>query len=275
MHFMVRAARRKYIGRQFGRLLVVDYIPGNKDQGLRPRVECKCNCGQVVSIRLDGLRDAGNAKCTCTHGKHIGKRFGRLVITAYEKGIWTSNTLIEHARATCICDCGKIITVSMPALASGKQVSCGCWNQERRTTHEMSKTPEYRSWLHMKQRCLNPETDAYIRYGGAGVTICERWLNSFENFLEDMGLMPDVGYTIGRKNHKGNYGPDNCEWQTRYTQARQKSSNIFITFDNRTQCLTDWATEKGLNPQTLKNRLDRGDGIGNALNLPLHRGVRI
>lgn len=77
-----------------------------------------------------------------------------------------------------------------------------------------SRTPEYSSWASMIRRCTNEKAFAYHRYGGRGITVCKRWLNSFENFLSDMGLRPSIKHSLDRINNDGNYEPSNCRWAT-------------------------------------------------------------
>lgn len=97
--------------------------------------------------------------------------------------------------------------------------------------------PEYSVWANMKGRCLNSNNKDFRYYGGRGITICERWINSFENFLFDMGHRPSIIYTLERKNNNGNYEPSNCTWDTRKAQSInrrpytiKKKSNVTSKF---------------------------------------------
>lgn len=116
---------------------------------------------------------------------------------------------------------------------------------------------EYVSWTAMKSRCLNEDSEAYPKYGGRGITICDQWITSFDCFLADMGPRPD-GYTLERKDNNGNYEPANCIWATRATQNRNKGNTRHIEFRGETKLLADWCREFGLNPQTASRRLECG-----------------
>lgn len=91
-----------------------------------------------------------------------------------------------------------------------------------RKTHGMSGTPTYNSWMGMRQRCHNPNAWNYPHYGGRGIRVCTRWLESFENFLADMGEKPSRQHSIGRINNDGDYTPDNCQWETIGQQVHNK-----------------------------------------------------
>jgi len=145
----------------------------------------------------------------------IGKRFGRLVVTAYA----------GHGKRTCVCDCGAHVDVLGKSLRHGRSKSCGCLMRElariRATKHGMSRSREYHSWQSMKQRCFNPRHPGFEYYGGEGKTVCERWKNSFVEFFADMGPCPE-GHSIHRVKGDGNYEPSNCIWADAKTQAQNR-----------------------------------------------------
>ena len=111
----------------------------------------------------------------------------------------------------------------------------------------------YRVWSSMIQRCGNPNDSGYATYGAKGVKVCDRW-SVFENFLADMGEIPD-GCQIDRIDNDGDYCLSNCRWVTKKQQARNRSTTHLVTHDGRTQCLTDWAKELNITATALLFRL--------------------
>lgn len=130
--------------------------------------------------------------------------------------------------------------------------------------HGLSRSSEYETWNRMKARCYNPKDPSYKYYGGRGITVCERWRNSFLAFLEDMGKRSG-NLTLERKDNNGNYELDNCKWATWTEQQRNRTDNHFLEFNGRKMCITDWAKELRIKPQGLFNRLRRGWSVERAL----------
>ncbi len=139
----------------------------------------------------------------------VGMVFGRLtVIESYVNQ--DKHLLWNHL---CGCTCGEKTNVPSGNLIKGNTKSCGCLKETHGHSKGHGTSSTYSSWASMKQRCLNLNDHNYSRYGGRGIRVCERWLESFENFLEDMGEKPEGKYiALDRINPDGNYEKDNCQW---------------------------------------------------------------
>lgn len=120
----------------------------------------------------------------------------------------------------CLCDCSKSTTVRGYHLKSGHTKSCGCLLKNCHITHGKARTPEYRIWESMIQRCNNPKDTAYHNYGKRGIQVCKEWL-SFINFFKDMGERPE-GLTIERCDNSLGYFKENCKWETRFKQSQNQ-----------------------------------------------------
>jgi hypothetical protein len=147
------------------------------------------------------------------------------------------------------------------------------WVREALTTHGMSKTPTYRAWHEMNRRCADPARDNYPRYGGAGVTVAEVWRapHGFEAFFAAMGERPSKDHSVDRIRRTEPYGPGNARWATDAEQRRNRSDNVWLTFQGRTMVLADWAAARGMKTGTLWMRLKLGWSTERALTEPVGR----
>ena len=197
-----------------------------------------------------------------------GQRFGRL--TVLQRHPVNSNA--GKARWMCRCDCGKTTVQVGGSLTSGHILSCGCQRddrgRERLSTHGLSRTSSaYSPWKAMRKRCTNPNDYSYARYGGAGITVCQRW-NDFTTFLADMGPRPSPRHSIERLDNNGHYEPTNCVWATSLQQGRNTRRNRKYTHLGRTQPLSQWCQELGLKYRRTLMRLRRGWTFSRAVSMP-------
>lgn len=126
-------------------------------------------------------------------------------------------------------------------------------------------SPEYRIWRGIKTRCLNPSDHSYPGYGGRGITICDRWRDSFEDFLADVGRRPSPKHSIDRINNDGSYEPGNVRWATPTEQQLNKMNNAVLTLNGVTRCQSEWSALTGVSQVTISARLRRGWIVEQAL----------
>lgn len=122
------------------------------------------------------------------------------------------------------------------------------------------------AWQSMRARCFNGKAKDYPRYGGRGITVCERWLK-FENFLADMGECP-IGLTLDRKNNNGNYEPENCQWATRVEQQNNRRNNRYLVSNGVSKSAREWEKELGLSKGAIQHRLKAGWSMESATTTP-------
>ena len=179
-----------------------------------------------------------------------GMHFGRLTVIRVDgrdnrgKPLWL-----------CKCDCGNETHVNRQHLIRGQTSSCGCYRREysakQHTTHGMSKSKNprnrlYRIWAGVKDRCLNPRSKYWERYGGRGITICKEWTDdymSFHNWAIHNGYKDNL--TLDRIENNGNYCPDNCRWATYEEQENNRSNNVLFDVNGEKITLARLARREG------------------------------
>lgn len=183
-----------------------------------------------------------------------GRSFGML--TVIRRG--EDETRNGHVRATwlCQCACGKHKTLKPSVLRGGNTRSCGC--MYFKAFGESNTAAEYRCWVEMLRRCGDPRRKDYPRYGGRGITVCERWLHSYANFISDVGRKPSPSHSIDRKNNNLGYCPENCKWSTKTEQNDNRSNTIILNFGGEKLTVREISERTGVNPITLRWRLTHG-----------------
>jgi hypothetical protein len=185
-------------------------------------------------------------------GKFIdltGQKFGRLTVLGLDR--------VESKKTywKCMCECNNEISVRSDQLRRSWTKSCGCLQRDvtKKTAkyinykHGESKTRLYGIWTNMKSRCYREHDDWYSEYGGRGITICNEWINDyvvFRNWALSHGYMNNL--TIDRKDVNGNYEPNNCRWATLKEQANNTRYNHLMSYNGKTQTMSQWADELGI-----------------------------
>lgn len=189
-----------------------------------------------------------------------GQKFGKLLVIKQTENQGNKICWL------CLCDCGNYHTVTTSNLRCGRIKTCGCGHLEvllkRNITHNQRHTKIYEVWKTMKQRCNNPNSQSYKNYGGRGIKVCDDWNNSFESFFNwsmQNGYSPEL--SIDRIDNNGNYCPENCRWTTRYIQSRNRRTNHYITFNNETKIIVDWAKYFNIAPGRISSRISKGQDI--------------
>jgi len=186
-----------------------------------------------------------------------GHRYGRLLVLSRDTAVGPASGG-RRTQWLCQCDCGNQTSALGHELASGDTTSCGCRQREVVSTlkrsHGLAATPTYWSWQAAKARCYDKKSIHYAAYGGRGISMCDRWRDSFPNFLADMGQRP-AGMTLDRINPNGDYEPANCRWATVAQQGSEhRRANVF--WNGRETTIKAIAAAHGI-PRTSLNKLIR------------------
>ncbi len=216
---------------QFGELSITTRFE-LKDDWRHGYFRYVCSCGRRGRVQLAALR-RGKRDCGAyiphrvephverPHPVCPGMRFERWLV------LFRLGHLGAPAWFLCKCDCGEERAVRGNSLMQGVSRSCGCLTREssarrireRNLRHGMTGKPEFRAYCGARQRCLNPKSPRYSRYGGRGI---EFRYASFQEFLADVGFRPSPQHSLDRKDNDGHYEVGNCRWATRSQQARNQ-----------------------------------------------------
>lgn len=261
--------RRNLVGAVFGRLTVLQFHETRKNKAFWI---CRCECGTETSVATLCLVNGNTKSCGCykrqsSRDRHFrvksGQVFGRITVIEYHgKKKWR-----------CRCSCGQTLNINGSSLLQGNTKSCGCYKIDlvaaMNRSHGLTETSEYSAWCHLKARCLNKNNPAYPDYGGRGIMVCERYRESFANFLVDIGPKPamelsldrtnnDLGYSCGVcQECQANGWPFNIRWATASQQILNSSRAHFVTFNDETLPISEWAVRLGVNVGTLSQRLKK------------------
>lgn len=206
----------------------------------------------------------------------VGDVFGRLVVVRLYRERRVAG---EGWRYLCDlrCECGEI-RVSERGNLKSKSFNYECLRCSgnssgiKRHGHSIPNGGSleykcYTRWQAMKRRCYSENDRRYHDYGGRGISVCDRWLESYENFLDDMGMPPDSTYQIDRIDNNGNYEPSNCQWVSRVTNGRNKRNNRIITANGESKTLVEWSEVTGIKRETISMRIKRGWSTEKSLGL--------
>lgn len=178
-------------------------------------------------------------------------------------GRWTVVELVGRGRsARLLCACGTSAVRALSQLERGLTKSCGCgrkiWivtNGEHSGLGFKKSSPEWSAWSGMRRRCSAESDPGYKNYGGRGIRVCDRWLESFDNFLADMGRKPTPKHSIERIDNDGNYEPSNCRWATRIEQNQNTRRNVHVTINGETAIISEFARRFGIDPEKARTRM--------------------
>lgn len=198
-----------------------------------------------------------------------GNTFGDFKVVSYH-----SQNKYNDAIWLCQCiKCGKQKPLIGSSIKNGRRINCNCVHFNYKHG-DCNKTKEYRAYRHMLNRCYNQNVVDYPRYGGRGIIVCERWRNSYKNFLSDMGRSPSSKHSLDRIKVNGHYTPKNCRWATAIEQANNKRTTYLVNYGGRIVPLGLLAKEVNMPIELMRGRLNLGWSIDRTISTPNMRAVK-
>lgn len=243
-----------HIGKKFNSLLVVS-VSDRKDSNGKRYLNCKCDCGKECCVRANNVTSGETKCCGCVRGPRMdmrkdetGKQYGKLTVISIsdkrdkKKNIWFN----------CKCDCGKDCVIRGASLRGGTK-SCGCLAALVNIKGYDVYSSEYNIFSHIKGRCYNTKNHSYPDYGGRGIRVCDRWLEGFQYFLEDMGPRPSKLHSVERIDNGGNYEPTNCKWATQAEQMMNRRVTVRLEINGQKYVLKEAANILGITYEDVRN----------------------
>ena len=253
------------VGQKFGKWIVKEFaFTKNKNNFWL----CKCECGNEKNIKQSNLINGNSKSCGCSKYSDLtGKKFGRLIVIKL-------HNREKNAKWLCRCECGNEKIVSQGNLITNHIQSCGCLFKEvhkiGNPKHNLYYTRIYKIWKGMKDRCYLITNQAYERYGGRGITICDEWKNNVENFYNwSMENGYEENLTIDRIDNNKGYSPDNCRWATRLEQQNNTRKNIYYEYNGEKLTLSQLSRKYKIAIPTLYKRLKKFDNVKKAIETPI------
>lgn len=228
--FYILSKNNKYIGQKLNDITIIKYAGRNKDK--KPIYQYQCICGRISETTIDALKRQEN-KCGILCGKtyynqFIGQTIGNRKILNFDK---INKSLYYFVQ----CKCNKISSIKISHLFNGLTQECRSCAARKYSINILKEGKStWETWRAMKKRCYNPKSTGFYNYGKRGIKVCDRWLEDFQNFLDDMGIKPSKDSTIDRIDPDGNYEPSNCRWIDRKinsanTRFNKKNRDKYIT----------------------------------------------
>lgn len=256
---------KNLIGLTFSKLTVIERAANDKHG--KAEWKCQCECGIEKTVNGRALISGNTKSCGCSStefydnkAKLEGKKFGRLTVIKFEG-------VNKHRKSTwlCECECGNTVVCPVTDLTTGNTRSCGCYRSDyvssKNTSHGLSDTPEYQSWMNIKWRVKHNE-----EYLKKRIKVCENYKESFPDFLADMGKMPPNKTTVDRIDTYGHYSCGRCEqckknewtmnlrWADWTEQANNKTNNLIIEYKGQKKTVSEWSRETGLPESRIRSR---------------------
>ena len=231
-----------------------------------PYWNCQCKCGNKRAVSGSSLRKGKSKRCKSCASREKFRPLGLKIAKDLKNkkfGKWTvlerSTSINGRSRWLCKCQCGTKYNVLSQTLLDGRSTRCiKCSPRTGNVSHGLcrnGKKPEYFVWRSIKDRCFNPNTKAFKNYGVRGISICEKWKNSFEAFYKYMGSQPFKGSSIDRIDNNGNYEPGNVRWATRKQQmanTRKQKHGV---------CVKQWSQQNNLDRFHVAKMLEAGKSL--------------